>query len=119
MTHVHMHVGTTTDPRRHIVYEEVEVLVYTGLQAERSDDAGGVMFLGGLDEDLAQFEGLLQEGLAQRARVVAAHGVLWVHLGLQKGYLLGGRQPDMAVQRCFEPPVDAYELEAASLGLDG
>ena len=56
-----MHICSTTDARRDIVNIEVKILVNAGLESERSNNAGFVIFLCCLDILFGKFKSVLQQ----------------------------------------------------------
>ena len=115
MTDGHVDVGSASDTRCDIIDVEVEVLVDTGLQTERSDDSGIVELLGGLDILLCELVCLGQERLPQCGGVVTADGVLGNDSVLFELHLLLSGKPAVSVQGGLESPVDSQELQFLAL----
>ncbi len=84
--------------RGDVVNVEVQVLVHTGLQAERPDDSRSVVLLAWPLRTFRPAQRPSPARLSQRGGVMAADGVLGVDLSLVHGHLLWRRQPDVAVK---------------------
>ena len=115
MADTHVNVGAPAETWSDVVNVVVHVLVNARLEAERSDDAGVVVLLAGLDEFLTQFKRLFQERLTDGGRVVTHHRHFRDLLVNWHGHLLRSRQSDVTVQRGFETPVNAEEFQSFAL----
>ena len=98
MPNADVNVGSSTEARSHVVNVVVHVLVNARLQAERTDDAGVVVFLAGFDEFLTEFKRLLEQGLTNGRCVVPNDGHFRNLLMGRHRHLLWGRKPHMTVE---------------------